>query len=75
MVARTDSQFELLRSEMREGFADLRTEMRGGFAEVREEMRALGSRIDDTRRDMFHGVIAIFGSMVAVFAVLVAHTL
>ena len=64
MVARTDSSFDMLRAEM----ADMRTEMREGF-------RDLASRIDDVRRDMFHGVIAIFGSIIAVFAVLLAQSL
>ena len=62
MVARIDSRFDRLEAEL----AEMRIEMREGF-------RDLGARIDDTRRDMFHGVIAIFGALVAVFAVLLAQ--
>lgn len=71
MAARTNSSFDLLRTEI----AEMRGEMRAGFVELREEMRTLGRRIDDTRRDMLHGVIAMFGSIMAVFAVLLGQTL
>ena len=71
MVARTDGNFDLLRTDI----ADLRDEMRGMRGEMRDGFRELSARVDDTRRDMFHGVIAIFGSLVAVFAVLLAQSL
>ena len=59
-----DSQFELLGAEMRE--------MRAELGQVRSDMH---SEITGVRRDMFHGGIAIFGSQVAIFAVLLAQTL
>ena len=73
MAARNDSQFDLLRAEI----ADMRAEMRNGFADVRKEVGEvrdeLGRRIDDTRRDMLHGAVGLFGSQVAVLAVLLAQ--
>jgi hypothetical protein len=57
MVARTDSQFELLRKEI----GDMRAEMRGEFREV--------------RRDLFHGLIAVLGAFVALFAAILAQSL
>ena len=71
MVARNDSQFELLRTDM----AEMRNEMRAGFAQIRSEMTDMRAEIRDVRRDMFHGAIALFGSQTALFAVLLAHTL
>ena len=64
LAARSESQFELLRGDMR----DLRAEIR----ELRTDMHL---EITSVRRDMFHGVIALFGSQVAVFAVLLAQAL
>jgi predicted phage gp36 major capsid-like protein len=75
MVARIDNRFDRLETEVTE----MRAEMRQSFAELRSELRDsrrdLSARIDDTRRDMFHGAIAIFGSILAVFAVLLAQSL
>ena len=82
MVARIDCQFELLRTDIRE----MRNEFRGGFRGINDRIdqtnvridntsAKIERRIDDTRRDMFHGAIAIFGSLVAVLAVLLAQTL
>ena len=68
MVAQTNTQFDLLRAEI----ADLRTEMREGFAVQRDE---LGRRIDDTRRDILNGFIAIFVAQIALFSLLLAQAL
>ena len=69
MVARTESSFETLRSEI----AELRVEMRQGFTSAHEERVDLGRRIDDLQGRMFQGATAIFGSIVAVLAVLLAQ--
>lgn len=69
MVARTETSFEALRAEI----AELRLEMRQGFASAHEERAELGRRIDDLQGRMFQGAIAIFGSIVAVLAVLLAQ--
>lgn len=78
LAARGESQFELLRAELR----DARNEMHGMRAEFRDfraELRQLRSDMHSelvtVRRDMFHGAIAIFGSQVAIFAVLLAQSL
>lgn len=64
LVDRIDSQFDLFRAEM----VEFRTEMRQFRAEVGEELR-------ETRRSMFHGFIAVFGSQGAILAVLLAERL
>jgi len=75
MVAQTNTQFELLRAEI----AGLRAEMREGFSAQRDELGGridgVSRRIDDTRRDMFNGFLAVFGSQVAILAVLLAQSL
>ena len=71
MVARADSQFELLRGEIGELRGDLRREI----GELREEMRGSIGELHAVRRDMFHGAIALFGSQVAILAVLLAQSL
>jgi len=82
MVARADSQFELLRGEigelrgdLRREIGELREEMRGSIGELREEMRGSIGELHAVRRDMFHGAIALFGSQVAILAVLLAQSL
>jgi hypothetical protein len=45
---------------------------RGEMAEFRTEIR---SELRESRRDMFLGFIAVFGSQVAIFAVLLADQL
>lgn len=68
LVARIDSQFELLRADMAEFRTEMRTEMRELRSDLTVEIRA-------SRRDMFHGFIALFGSQAAIFAVLMAERL
>ena len=46
--------------------------LRSDIAEFRTEIR---SELRETRRDMFHGFITVFGSQVAIFAVLLADRL
>jgi hypothetical protein len=46
-------------------------EMRAEIGQLRSDVH---SEITSVRRDMFHGAIAIFGSQVAIFAVLLAQT-
>ena len=64
LAARGKSQFELLRTDIRE----LREEMR----EMRAEFHDETTRI---RRDMFHGAIALFAALVAMYATMVVHAL
>ena len=75
MVARTDSQFELLRTEM----AEMRSEMRSEFAETRRELTQTRSEMhgefSDVRREMFHGVIALFSAQVVLLAAILAQSL
>lgn len=75
MVARHETQFELLRSEivemrkeMRDSSSELRTEMREGFAEHRAELSKV-------RRDLLHLTIGMIGAFAALFAALVAQSL
>jgi hypothetical protein len=64
LVARNDTQFELLLSEIR----DTRTEVR----ELRRDMQA---EFASVRRDMFHGAIALFAALVAMYATMLVHML
>jgi hypothetical protein len=61
MVARHDSQFDLLRADNR----DLRAEIHAMRLEMQAEFRAV-------RRGMFNGAIAFFGSQVALLGMMVA---
>ena len=64
LAQRGESQFELLREEMR----DMRAEMR----EMRAEMHA---GFTSVRRDMFHGAVALFGTLAAMIVAMFAHAL
>ena len=75
MSSRVDSQFNLLRTELRSEMATVRGEIGGLREEMREEMREFRGELRDVRRDMFHGAIALFGSQVAILAVLLAQSL
>ena len=68
LAHRIDTQLDRFRAEMTE----FRTEIRSDMTEFRAEIR---SELRESRRDMFHGFIAVFGSQVAIFAVLLADRL
>ena len=73
LAARGESQFELLRTEMREARVEFREEMRDMRAEMRDmrvEMHEDSTRI---RRDMLHGAIALFAALVAMHATMLVH--
>lgn len=65
MVARHESQFELLRQEVRDTRVELGTEMRAGFTELREELSKV-------RRDMLNLTIGMIGAFALQFATLFA---
>lgn len=75
MTARNESQFELLRADIRGTRTDLQTEMR----EMRMEMRGMRTEMQAefgaVRRDMFHGAIALFAALVAMYATTLVHSL
>jgi hypothetical protein len=64
LAARGESQFDLLLAEIRA----LREEMHEEFREMRGETARI-------RRDMFHGAIALFAALVAMYATMVVHAL
>lgn len=86
MTARNESQFELLRADIRGTRTDLQTEMRElrtdlqtEMREMRMEMRGMRTEMQAefgaVRRDMFHGAIALFAALVAMYATTLVHSL
>ena len=67
-TAWTDERLDDLAHRIDTQFDQLRAEMTEFRVEIRSELR-------ESRRDMFHGFIAVFGSQVAIFAVLLADRL
>jgi hypothetical protein len=68
LAARGESQFELLRTELRDAREESRQEMR----DMRAEMHA---GFTSVRRDMFHGAVALFGTLAAMIVAMFAHAL
>ena len=71
------SEVELLRTEMRSGFAELRTEMRALAETMRAEMRALGEQLRGEFRGEIMGAVtsqtrlvffAMVGTMLSIAA-------
>ena len=82
LAARGESQFDLLRGdirEMRTEMHEMRAEMRESRAEFQAEMREMRtemhSEFASVRRDMFHDSIALFAALVAMYATMLVHTL
>jgi hypothetical protein len=86
LAARGDSQFDLLRTEIRDAREEFRQEMREMRDEMREmrtemhaEMRDMRAEMNagftSVRRDMFHGAVALFGTLAAMIAAMFAHAL
>jgi hypothetical protein len=79
MVARHETQFELLRTEMRDTRTDLAAEMREMRSELAAEMREgfaeLRGEMSKVRRDMLHLTIGMIGAFAALFAALLAQSL
>jgi hypothetical protein len=93
LAARGDSQFELLRTEMRDAREEFRAEMREMREEFRAEMREfrvemrefrtdmremraeMHAGFTSVRRDMFHGAVALFGTLAAMVAAMFVHAL
>ena len=45
------------------------------LSEIRELRRETQTEIRELRRDMFHGAIALFAALVAMYATMLVHTL
>jgi hypothetical protein len=82
MAERTQDQFGLLRGDLKDVRAELKdthAEFRAEMREFRAEMQTMRAEMQagftSIRRDMFHGAVALFGTLAAMIAAMVVHTL